>query len=68
MEVSRKKFKKKQVSNVGGNQNVMSKVEKKENEKKNEVKLKGDLGYNCNYCNGHNHFAKDGRKERESEI
>ena len=70
MEVSRKKFKKKQVSNVGGNQNVMSKAEKKEDEKKTEVKLKGDFGYNCNYCNGHNQMAKDcmlGKMEEKKE-
>lgn len=46
------------MSNVGGSQNAKEKVEKKEDEKK-EVKLKGDFGYNCNYCNGHNHLAKD---------
>lgn len=34
-------------------------VEKKEDEKKIEKKLKGDFSYNCNYYNGHNHLAKD---------
>lgn len=38
---------------------MMSKVEKKEDEKKVEVKLKGDSGYNCSYSNGHNHLAND---------
>lgn len=34
-------------------------MEKKEEETKVEKQLKGDLGYNCNYCNGHNHLDKD---------
>ena len=55
----------------GGIQKVMAKVEKKEEEKKSEVKLKGDSGYKCSYCNGHNHLAmyveKEGREERKGE-
>lgn len=41
----------------------VSKHEKKEvessSEKNKEMKLKGNSGYNFNYCNGHNHLAKD---------
>ena len=45
--------------NFGGSQKVKTKVEKKqEEEMKTKVKLEGDLGYNCNYYNGHNHLAK----------
>lgn len=34
-------------------------MEKKEEENKIEKKLKGDSGYNCNYCNGYNHHVQD---------
>lgn len=34
------------------------KVYQREDEKK-EKKLVGDLGFDCNYCNEKNHFAKE---------
>lgn len=37
---------------------VEKKDEEKSSEKKKEMKLKGDFGYNCNYCNGYNHLVK----------
>ena len=47
-------------SSVGGQKGnkVEANSEKKQEEKK-ERKLLGYLGYDCNYCNGNNHLAKD---------
>ena len=47
------------LSNSSAEKKCIEKEEKKEEEKKFEQKLKGDPGYNCNYCNGNNHLAKD---------
>lgn len=55
------------MSNVGGSQKGLAKVENKEEEKKYKLKLKGDSGYNCNYCNGHNHLAKDCMLQKKEE-
>lgn len=50
----------------------VAKVEKKEvdrlNEKKKEIKLKDDSGYNCNYCNGYNHLAKDSMLRKKEKV
>ena len=35
------------------------KVSSQKDEEKKESKLAGDSGYDCNYCHGKNHFAKD---------
>lgn len=50
------------------------KVEKKDvkgsYEKKKELKLKGDWGYDCNQCKGSNHLAEDcmlRKKEEKNE-
>ena len=36
-----------------------AKITSQKTEDKNESKLAGDSGYDCNYCHGKNHFAKD---------
>ncbi|KAL7600855.1 hypothetical protein Lser_V15G25093 [Lactuca serriola] len=36
-----------------------TKISSKKDEDKKESKLAGDSGYDCNYCHGKNHFAKD---------
>lgn len=51
------------MTSTGKNVKDELKVEKKDvnssHDKKYELKLKGDLGYDCNYYNGSNHLAKD---------
>ena len=41
----------------------------KKSEEEKEKKLVGDLGYDCHYCNGKNHLAKDCvlRRKQENE-
>ncbi|XP_052623160.1 uncharacterized protein LOC128128385 [Lactuca sativa] len=36
-------------------------------EPKQEAKIGGDLGFNCHYCGGKNHFAKDCMLRKQSE-
>ena len=47
------------------NHGVQNKKDESSGEKKSEKKLVGDSGYDCNYCNGKNHLARDCMLKKE---
>ncbi|XP_042751473.1 uncharacterized protein LOC111903530 [Lactuca sativa] len=58
---------KKSLSNFGVAQKSVKTAEEKKEEKKIKKRLKQDSGYNCNYCNRHNHLTRDCMLKKQEE-